>query len=105
MDVILDRERLKAPLPDMSGSAVSTVMAADVRRQQPVHPGSKFTISAGFQNEMKMVGHQTICQYPNFLTHMPHGKQLDKCRVVLIAVEHLRLRVPTVHDVVDHFAH
>ncbi len=46
MFVILNRERLKPPLPDMSASLVMSMIPPHMSGQQPLHPATQITISS-----------------------------------------------------------
>src|SRR5271157_4988646 len=46
-------ERIESPLPDVAGGVIMPLVAADVGREQPVHPAAQVSIPQGPESQMK----------------------------------------------------
>jgi hypothetical protein len=53
MVVLLNRESLKTPLPNMTAGFVVLMIAMHMRRQEPLHPLPEITVRVGPQQQMK----------------------------------------------------
>ena len=60
--VILNRERLEPPLPDVPRGPVMAMVSVRVSCEQPLHPSSQVAILIGSQQQMEVVGHQAIAE-------------------------------------------
>jgi hypothetical protein len=65
MLIALNRETLKAPLPNMSAAAIMFVISAHVAGQQPLHELTQCGLVRRFENEMKLMRHQAKTEQPN----------------------------------------
>jgi hypothetical protein len=66
MNVILDRKRLEAPLPNVPGGPVATSMPLDVTIQESLHPRAQVTILTRPEDEMEVIWHQTESEHAHF---------------------------------------
>jgi hypothetical protein len=60
--VLLDEERLKSNLPDVSAPTAMPKLAADMRRQQPLHPAAEIAVSRRPDDQMDMIGNEAAQQ-------------------------------------------
>ncbi len=102
---MLDRERLESALPDMSAGAVSAVIAASVRRKQPMHPPSQLAIAVGPQHGMEVAWHDTSSQSPRRQACTRLFHQLYECLIVFRAVKDLQARIAAVQHVGANLTH
>jgi hypothetical protein len=59
------------------------VIAANVRRKQPMHPPSQFAITIGPQHEMEVARHDTPSQSPRRQACAPLFHELHECLMVV----------------------
>ncbi len=63
--VALDGKGFEPSLPDVPAAAVVAMVAANVTREQPLHPASEVAIGLRPKHEMKMVRHQAPADQPH----------------------------------------
>lgn len=98
--VFLDRERFESALPHVTAGMVVPVVATNMRGHQPLHPGAEVTIADRPDNQVKMVGHQTVTNDAYWSTLAGQFDQLDEGGVVGWLVENLSAGVTAIEDVV-----
>lgn len=100
MLVFLDWECLESPLPDVSARLVMTMVSADMRCQEPLHPSAEVAVARRPEHQMEVVRHQAIAQNSH---REPIGRgpdQFDECRVIVDLMEDLRPGIPSVEDMI-----
>src|SRR5690349_5682265 len=100
MVVFLNREGFEAALPDVSAAAVVPMVAADVRRHQPLHPASEVAVLIGPEHQVKVVGHQAVAQDPHPQTLARRLEETDEGVVICRLMKHLSPAVPAIQDVI-----
>ena len=70
MFIALNRKALKPTLPDMAAGSVMFVITAHVACQQPLHELTQCGLVSRFDNEMKVIGHQTETKQLNSLSFL-----------------------------------
>jgi hypothetical protein len=100
--VLLDGKSLESSLPHMSAALIVTVVAPHMRRQQPLHPTTQIAVAKRPQDHVEVVAHHAVGQYPQrqSLARLFHQRQ--KRREVLVLMEHVTPRIPTVDYVIAH---
>ena len=81
-------------------AVVVLVIAADMRRLQPLHPAAQVAIVAWPEHQMKMIGHQTISQHPHRIAGIGFVKQANKRGIIGRLMKHHLPAVPTVENVI-----
>ena len=96
----LDGKRLKSPLPDVPAAFVVPMIAANVRRHEPLHSATEISIFMRPQQQVEMVCHQTISSQPHrhFFVSLPH--QTHKRREVVILMKNGMATIAPVEDMV-----
>jgi len=105
MRVLLDWERLEPALPDVSASAVVSMISSDVRRHHPLHPTTQVAVLSRPQHHVEVIGHQTVRKHPHRQPVQRIRQQPYERLVVLARVEDLRAGVPTIDHVVTNAPH
>jgi len=100
MLVFLDRERLEPPLPDVPARLVMAMIAADVRRQEPLHPPAEIAIARRPEHRMEVLRHQAIAQNPHRESLGRRADQSDEGRIIVDLMKDLRPGIPLVEDLV-----
>ncbi len=54
--IVLDREGLEPPLPDVAAGLVMPMVSLRVRRERPAHPPPEVAVSVGPDDRVEMVG-------------------------------------------------
>ena len=99
MMVLLNRETLEAPLPDMAMTPVMPMIATDVTGHPPLHEGTEAISGDGRDHEMKMVGHHAETQDVDRMLGFGHAEQLKEGRLVGVFMEDVDATIVTVqHD-------
>ena len=98
--VLLDGERFESPLPDVAGGLVVLVVAADVRREQPLHPAGQIAILARPEDQVKMIRHQAISEQPHRHDIVGGGEEADECLIIGRLVKHPLTGISAAEDVV-----
>jgi hypothetical protein len=75
MVILLDREHLESPLPNVATAVVMLVVPANERILQPVHPPAQFAIFLRPDDQVKMVGHQAIGRHTHRTSRATHWHQ------------------------------
>src|SRR5262249_4764993 len=101
MIVVLNRERLVAPLPDMPRGVVVPVVAEGLGRQQPAHPPAQVAIGLWPQYEMEMVGHEAIAEdiHRDAADSLRHG--VDEGIIISRLVEDRGAAIAAIQGVVN----
>ena len=76
-------------LPDMTAAVVVSVIAAYVRRHQPLHPAAQIAVFIRPQQQMKVIGHQTVADQPHRDPLMSLDRKINKGEEVSRFVEHV----------------
>ena len=93
-------ERFESPLPNVAGGAIMPLVAADVGREQPVHPAAQVSISQGPERQMKMVRQHAICQNPHGIPQLRFGQEADKRLEITVFVKNAGPVIAPVQHVV-----
>ena len=101
MFIALNREALKAPLPDMSAAAIMLVITTHMARQQPLHELTQRSLVRRFENEVKVIGHQAETKQLNSLSFLRVSQERKKRFVVLSLVEYRGAAIAAINNVVD----
>ena len=104
MLIALDRKRFEPPLPHVAAAAVMPVIAADVARQQPLHPATEIAVAVRPKDEVKMVWHQAPADQAHRQPLAGRFKQADEGFVILIFVKHLAPPIAPIEHMVKQFA-
>src|ERR1700679_3200792 len=90
MLVLLDREGLETPLPNMAVAAgmIMPMITTHMGGHQPHHEIAQIIFVLRPARQMKMVGHQAIRQQPNRRSFLCLFQQLDESSEVAVFVEH-----------------
>lgn len=105
MHILLNRERLTAPLPHMPAAAVGAVIPADVRRQQPLHPAAQVLIGPGPDRHMKVGRHQAVPEHPHRHSGGARAQQLHEGLIVPRLAKDLGPGVAPVEHVITETPH
>ena len=97
---MLNRKCLETPLPHMTARAMSAVITANMRGQQPLHPATQVPIAIGLQNKMDMVGHQAGSQNIQRQTNARLTDEPNERLIIQCIVKHNGARIATIHNVV-----
>jgi hypothetical protein len=99
--VVLNGKRLESPLPDMTAAVVVPMVAADVRRHQPLHPTAQITIFVRPEQKVEMVVQQAVPDqsHANFVVCLPH--QIDEGKKIFRLVKNVIAGIPTVQNVIQ----
>ena len=70
----MHRKRFESPLPDMAAAFIISMVTANVRRHEPLHPATQVSIFMRPQQQMEMVCHQTKTRQPHrhIFVRLPH---------------------------------
>ena len=98
--VLLDRKGFESPLPNVAGGVIMPLVAADVGREQPVHPAAQVSISQGPERQMKMVRQHAICQNPHGVPQLRFGQEVDKRVEITVFVKNAGPVIAPVQHVV-----
>ena len=98
--VFLDGERFESPLPDVAGGLVVLVVAADVCREQPLHPAGEIAVLARPEDQVKMVRHQAVTQEPHRNDFVGGVEETDEGLIIRPLVKHPLPGVPATENVV-----
>jgi hypothetical protein len=98
--ILLDRERLETPLPDMAAGIVVAMITPDMSIHQPSHPGAEVAIAERPEDQVKVIGHQAISQDPHGSKPASLIDQIDKRIVIGIFMEDPSPSIPPVEDMV-----
>jgi hypothetical protein len=99
--VVLNGKRLESSLPDMTTAVIVTMVAADVRRQQPLHPTAQITIFVRSEKQVEMVIQQAVPDqsHANFVVCLPH--QIDERQKIVRLVKNVIAAIATVQNVIQ----
>lgn len=100
MVILLNRKRLEAPLPYRAAGVVVTMGAADMRRQQPVHPAAEVTISRWPECPVDVIRHQAGSQHAQGHALTGLAEQMQEGLLIARAMKDLGLCVSAIKDVV-----
>jgi hypothetical protein len=89
----------------MSAGVVSAVIAANLRRKQPMHLPSQLAITVGPQHEMEVAWHDTPGQSPGRQSCAPLFDQLYECLIVVVPVKDLSARIAAAQHVAANLTH
>lgn len=98
--VLLNRETLEAPLPDMAMTAVVPMIAPDMTGHPPLHEGTERARGGGLHDEVKMIGHQADAEELDGVGGFRGGEQVEKGGVIAVLVEDRGTPVPPIEDMV-----
>jgi hypothetical protein len=101
----LDGEALVSALPDVPARTVSSVVATNVRRHQPLHPRRQVTVLRRPNDEMKMIRHEAGPENPHRMTLARPADQIHKGCIVVAVMKHLRPPVAPVDNMANHSTH
>ena len=87
-------------MSDVPAAAVVAMVAADVRREQPLHPMAEIAVAVRPQHQVKVIGHQAPRQNPHRQTLASGLEEPDEGRVIVLPVKHLAPAVPPIENVV-----
>jgi hypothetical protein len=77
-----------------------SMVAADMGRQQPLHPLAQVAVVMGPQDQVEMIRHPTIAEYAHRQALAGVADQLDKRPIVAVLVEDGGPAVAAVNNVV-----
>ena len=100
--VLIDRKRLKTPLPHVAAAVVVPMVAADMGGEQPLHPAAQVAVAARPEHEVEMVGHQHVAQDSQRQPLVGLRHQFEEGGVVAIFVKHFGPRIAAIEHVVAH---
>jgi hypothetical protein len=60
MFILLNWKCLEPALPDVPARVIVTRVPTNMGREQPVHPAAQIAITAWPQNQVKVIGHETV---------------------------------------------
>lgn len=100
MPIARDRKGLESSLPHMPGGAVAPVIAAHVRRQQPLKVPRKIPLGPGPKDQVKVIRHEAKTQHAHRHALAGRPQQFEKAAVVRVVVKDPGAGVATVQDVV-----
>jgi hypothetical protein len=98
--VVLNGKRLESSLPDMTTAVIVTMVAADMRRHQPLHATAQITIFVRPEKQVEMVIQQAVPDqsHANFVGCLPH--QIDDREKIVRLVKNVIAGIPTVQNVI-----
>src|SRR5579863_742419 len=105
MLILLNRKRLEAALPDVAAGTVMAVVAADMARQQPLHPAAEISIVVRPKHQVKMVVEQAIREHAHRQARVRRRHQSNERRKIAILMEYVASRVAAVQNVVTEAAY
>src|SRR4051812_24575553 len=98
--ILLDQTRLVPSLPEPAGGSILAVMSPNMRGEQPTHPRGDVTIIPGPHDQVHMIWHQADSEQRQFQSVLGFAHVLQERGVVAAFVEHTRLLVAAIDDVV-----
>jgi hypothetical protein len=98
--VLLDRKGFESPLPDVAGGVIMPLGAADVGREQPVHPAAQVSIPQGPERQMTMVRQHALGQNPHGIPELRFGQEVDKRVEITVFVKNAGPVIAPVQHVV-----
>jgi hypothetical protein len=92
---------LNRPLPDMTTAVIVTMVAADVRRHQPLHPTAQITIFVRPEKQVEMVIQQAVSDqsHANFVVCLPH--QIGKRQKIVRLAKNVVAGISTVQNAIQ----
>ena len=103
MLILFDGERLETALPNVPAAAIVLVITSRMRIEHPVHPLAQIAESFRPDDEVKMVRHQAIPEYPHRYLDTTVRQRLQKSFLILVLVENALACVAAIDHVVASF--
>ena len=100
MVILFDGKGFKASLPYVAARFVVLVIAANVRRQKPLHPSAEISVRVGPKSQVKVIGNHAVTQHSHRNAPACAPDQLHKRVVVSIFPKYFLLGVAAIDDVV-----
>jgi hypothetical protein len=100
MFVLLNGKRFEPSLPDVPARGIVAMIAADVRRQEPLHPAAQIAILPGPDDQMEMVGHEAVCEHPHPVSREAGLEQIGEGGVVPRLVKDGGAPIAAIDDVI-----
>lgn len=98
--VLLNDKTLVAPLPNVTATAVMLVIAADMTGHQPLHATTEFLPPFCANQQVEMIGHQTVGKESDRIALRCLVQQVGKCKVIVVLMKNLLPAVAAIEDVV-----
>ena len=80
------------------------VPASDVSRGEPLRKSAQIAVLDGPQDQMPMIGHQTIAENPHEDLLLRLGQHLFEGRIIRVPAKNLTPRVSSIENVENHSA-
>ena len=98
--VLLARESLVTPLPDVPDAAVALAVMAHLGRQQPLPPAGHVLVAARPPDTLEVIGPQARAEHPHGHAGARRTQQAHKAVLVVLARKDLGALVAPVGDVI-----
>jgi len=100
MLVLLDRKCFESALPDMPAGMIVTQVAPYVGLEKPAHPAAKVAVTARPENQVEVIGPETVCKQPHRASQRVLGHDVKERVEIVALVEDLSACVPPIENVV-----
>jgi len=82
MLILLNRESLESPLPNVSATSVVLMIETNVGRQQPLHPLAEISVQVRPENQMKVIRHNTVAEHSHANATTGFIEPVNECPVI-----------------------